>query len=549
MGSVFNLCHVRLSLWFLLAFLAVLDQDQHHLFVEGTHGSYDTTGGHWACSGLTCILNCHQPHYRLCDSCDGRSSGQSIIFWHVNPSFEDHCVYESLGGAVNVIAPQEVSTVLVFNGGSNLNGGGVIYFVDDVASCANANSHSNTLEDVQLSSEYTSSSGQTSTFSVVAKTDCTSPSRTYGICYSANSVSPTSQYGGVLTVTMPYMRTRFVSLDVAGDNVSGLEEFEIKRSDNLDLGTLVVAAGAPYTSSSDDERISATLSVCNEANTDSVLVLTLDSSSSLATNSDLVSASFVEAVGDISIAPGECKPLTVRCAVLGDKKDTNFMYYHGRLYAENIVLTVDLKSNAQCGTDTLAFTVKFNLQDISCSPPLTAPQNGSFSGTNFTTQTIKYACDTGYTLVGAADTQCLSNGEWSEAASPQCQPDPCSSLLAAPANGAVSSTSGRTTDVSVFTCDDGYTLFGAGSTTCTPSGEWSHEEPDCVNLTILGIMDQFAITEDSEYTVLDVLTNDDGEVSEDLLLDSVHVSSDALHGQVVLSSDRRSLMYKPSEGM
>ena len=85
-------------------------------------------------------------------------------------------------------------------------------------------------------------------------------------------------------------------------------------------------------------------------------------------------------------------------------------------------------------------------------------------------------CELGYTVNGTYD--CVANTWFGHAT---CVPNPCSPSLTAPANGAVSSTTGVTGSSSSYSCSAGFTLTGPNTVTCLPSGSWSNSSaPMCV---------------------------------------------------------------------
>ncbi|KAI8500842.1 hypothetical protein Bbelb_216600 [Branchiostoma belcheri] len=109
-------------------------------------------------------------------------------------------------------------------------------------------------------------------------------------------------------------------------------------------------------------------------------------------------------------------------------------------------------------------------------PPLTAPANGALSTTATSYNTVvAFTCNTGYVLNGATSTTCQV-GTWSNPV-PTCTVGQCSTLTA-PANGAISTTATSYNTVVTFTCNPGYVRNGATSTTCQ-DGTWSNPVPTC----------------------------------------------------------------------
>nr|XP_054751328.1 uncharacterized protein LOC129257098 isoform X2 [Lytechinus pictus] len=109
----------------------------------------------------------------------------------------------------------------------------------------------------------------------------------------------------------------------------------------------------------------------------------------------------------------------------------------------------------------------------SCTDPGT-PLFGSQSGTYEHGDVVEFACDSGYTLIGASQITC-EDGIFS-AEAPICQAD-CSDP-GTPENGAQSGTYSNG-DIVTFTCDATYTLVGASIITCL-GGPWSNNVPECI---------------------------------------------------------------------
>jgi CUB/sushi domain-containing protein len=120
----------------------------------------------------------------------------------------------------------------------------------------------------------------------------------------------------------------------------------------------------------------------------------------------------------------------------------------------------------------------------SCVPrdcgALSAPANGTVSAgaTTFGT-TRNYACNTGFTLIGASTTTCEASGAWS-ATQPTCQIVNCGTPPA-PANAVLSA--GAWTfnfnETLNFTCNPGYLAQGSLASTCQASGAWTSITGSC----------------------------------------------------------------------
>lgn len=112
-------------------------------------------------------------------------------------------------------------------------------------------------------------------------------------------------------------------------------------------------------------------------------------------------------------------------------------------------------------------------------PTLVAPANGGVqqTGTVFPASAT-YTCASGYTLVGSSVRTCTTSGTW-DGQAPQCVGVPCDALTA-PDNGALTvSNAGAYPSSASFYCDPGYLLAGASSITCATDGTWSAPEPNC----------------------------------------------------------------------
>ncbi|XP_065177643.1 E-selectin-like [Sycon ciliatum] len=92
----------------------------------------------------------------------------------------------------------------------------------------------------------------------------------------------------------------------------------------------------------------------------------------------------------------------------------------------------------------------------------------------------EFACDEGYSLVGNSSSVCMSNGNWSSNA-PKCQDIQCSEL-AEPENGIIGRTSHAVYGVTVFACNEGYSLLGISTSVCKSDGKWSSETPTCTGI-------------------------------------------------------------------
>nr|XP_006814952.1 PREDICTED: uncharacterized protein LOC102801595 [Saccoglossus kowalevskii] len=115
----------------------------------------------------------------------------------------------------------------------------------------------------------------------------------------------------------------------------------------------------------------------------------------------------------------------------------------------------------------------------SCSD-LSTPYNGSVSpasenGTYLHGSVVHVSCDLNFTLVGSDESTC-NNGEWTSAA-PTCAA-PCEDPRSLLGNGTVTVTSYMHDGGAEYSCNDGFTLNGAVSSTCV-YGVWQPQRPVC----------------------------------------------------------------------
>ncbi|XP_065180052.1 uncharacterized protein LOC135810490 [Sycon ciliatum] len=117
-------------------------------------------------------------------------------------------------------------------------------------------------------------------------------------------------------------------------------------------------------------------------------------------------------------------------------------------------------------------------QAVSCGEP-PVPTHGVISGTEYTYgETVVYSCDVGYTLSGDQTTQCLESGQWSLAVSPTCEIVHCPTLTLSPRTQS-SSTDTSFSSVWRLHCSPGYSLNGADTLQCLPTGQWDNPPPTC----------------------------------------------------------------------
>ncbi|XP_019625813.1 PREDICTED: LOW QUALITY PROTEIN: sushi, von Willebrand factor type A, EGF and pentraxin domain-containing protein 1-like [Branchiostoma belcheri] len=117
----------------------------------------------------------------------------------------------------------------------------------------------------------------------------------------------------------------------------------------------------------------------------------------------------------------------------------------------------------------------------SCSrvrcPDLSAPSDGTISGSYYYSDVVTFGCSTGFSLQGDATRTCQADKTWSGSQT-TCTRKSCPTLTA-PANGGIQGTSFLYTDVVSFSCNSGYELSGSSSRTCQADQVWTGSQPTC----------------------------------------------------------------------
>ncbi|XP_076997754.1 sushi, von Willebrand factor type A, EGF and pentraxin domain-containing protein 1 isoform X2 [Tamandua tetradactyla] len=114
---------------------------------------------------------------------------------------------------------------------------------------------------------------------------------------------------------------------------------------------------------------------------------------------------------------------------------------------------------------------------IDCGSPAVS-SNSHMKGDEYTFQKkVEYACNEGFLLEGARSRVCLANGNWS-GATPVCVPVRCASPPQV-ANALVDGLDYSFGKEVVFSCQEGYVLYGAAKLTCQSDGKWDAEVPLC----------------------------------------------------------------------
>uniref|UniRef100_F6Z4F9 Sushi domain-containing protein n=1 Tax=Ciona intestinalis TaxID=7719 RepID=F6Z4F9_CIOIN len=215
--------------------------------------------------------------------------------------------------------------------------------------------------------------------------------------------------------------------------------------------------------------------------------------------------------------------------------DSNVTYTCSNGYTISGEATLTCLSNGQWSHDEPTCT----RITLNC-PVISAPENGSIEPVitrPVSAETsVTFSCDVGYELIGAGNSECQHGGAWSNDV-PTCEPIQCPTPGVIE-NGSFDQASGpygieQTVE---YTCSGNYVLEGQAVLTCLVSGEWSHDEPECVepvtcptpiapvNGGITPIQDQYPVeiviwyTCDAGYTTTgrkDAICRDDGTWSSE----------------------------------
>ncbi|XP_077500331.1 sushi, von Willebrand factor type A, EGF and pentraxin domain-containing protein 1-like isoform X2 [Amblyomma americanum] len=111
---------------------------------------------------------------------------------------------------------------------------------------------------------------------------------------------------------------------------------------------------------------------------------------------------------------------------------------------------------------------------ISCPTPEDVPHaTAAYASTSFGSS-VEYRCDQWFELHGPQQRTCLANGTWSDSA-PRCLPTSCT-VPRPIKHGRVHSTP----SFSLFACEQGFRLVGPKALRCRADGTWSGELPECV---------------------------------------------------------------------
>ncbi|XP_018116669.2 E-selectin-like [Xenopus laevis] len=116
-------------------------------------------------------------------------------------------------------------------------------------------------------------------------------------------------------------------------------------------------------------------------------------------------------------------------------------------------------------------------------PSITIPEHGSKEcendyGESKYNSNCSFSCSEGFILSDSKSVQCTSSGSWSSGV-PSCQAVQCETLKD-PENGLVKCPENpEYNSTCLFTCAEGYNLFGLSELQCLASGKWTSSPPIC----------------------------------------------------------------------
>uniref|UniRef100_A0A8C3LRI7 CUB and Sushi multiple domains 2 n=1 Tax=Chrysolophus pictus TaxID=9089 RepID=A0A8C3LRI7_CHRPC len=168
---------------------------------------------------------------------------------------------------------------------------------------------------------------------------------------------------------------------------------------------------------------------------------------------------------------------------------------NGQINGENYNYRGSVVYQCQPGFRLIGMSVRICQQDhrwsgktpvcvpITCGHPGN-PANGLTQGSQFNLNDVaKFVCNTGYRLEGAAQSQCLANGQWSSTL-PACRVVNCTdpghlenSIRQVQPSGPHRFSFGTTVS---YQCSHGYYLLGTHVLTCQGDGTWDRALPQCL---------------------------------------------------------------------
>lgn len=178
----------------------------------------------------------------------------------------------------------------------------------------------------------------------------------------------------------------------------------------------------------------------------------------------------------------------VRCSVLEKPDNSRMSCTDDKLrYGSTCNFSCDYGFHLQgpseitCSKDALWSQETPTCTEIQC-PALESPQDGRVicANPNLRVDSVcSFTCNEGFTLDGSLSATCTGSGEWNTGA-PICRAIQCAALES-PQDGSMLCTDSNLGMDSIcsFTCNKGFTLDGSSSVKCTGSGEWNAGAPNC----------------------------------------------------------------------
>ncbi|PIK42532.1 putative sushi, von Willebrand factor type A [Apostichopus japonicus] len=135
-------------------------------------------------------------------------------------------------------------------------------------------------------------------------------------------------------------------------------------------------------------------------------------------------------------------------------------------------------SSATCTADGVWDHPIPSCERIKC-PSIVRPSHSRVNGDGvFYKDAIKFTCNPGYHLHGAADINCTISGEWSSAA-PTCKPMACMKPPDIEFGVPLIDKSYKPNEMILYRCTSGYSLEGMTRRRCQKDGSWTGREPSC----------------------------------------------------------------------
>ncbi|XP_056610750.1 sushi, von Willebrand factor type A, EGF and pentraxin domain-containing protein 1 isoform X1 [Triplophysa dalaica] len=176
-----------------------------------------------------------------------------------------------------------------------------------------------------------------------------------------------------------------------------------------------------------------------------------------------------------------CKALSCAHPILpkyGILHGTNFTYGSKVTFSCEKGYIPQESTESQCQSNLKWSREASVCQPVTCGePPVVEYAKYTLNGKVYLS-TLTYTCTEGYRLQGSVELKCEASGEWTSPP-PICARVDCGKPV--PLRDAVIKGDNYTLGSQVYyICKEGYTLLGAESQECLPSGNWTRESAQCV---------------------------------------------------------------------